>query len=98
MEASPEPQPPSTPKNAFERNESGYNDEANLDSRLDRVETERPHNLLFDNTIGYCDSTSVHGFSYLSTGGRNCCERLFWGAVILTGFALASVIINRAFT
>ena len=43
----------------------------------------------------YCDSTTVHGFAYLNSYGW--CERMFWVAVIATGLAVASVVINQAF-
>ena len=43
--------------------------------------------------IGYCESTSVHGFAYL-VDRRHWCEGVFWAFVIATGLTLASIIIN----
>ena len=45
---------------------------------------------------GYCENTSVHGFSYL-VGNTNLCERTFWALLIVAGLILSSLIINQAF-
>jgi hypothetical protein len=43
----------------------------------------------------YCETTSIHGFSYWVSAPR-LIEKLFWVAVVLTGFTCASFIINHA--
>ena len=56
--------------------------------------------LLKRTLVDYCENTSVHGFSYLPgpyPSAGNWCERVFWLAIIVTGFTCASVIINKAF-
>jgi hypothetical protein len=43
----------------------------------------------------YCETTTIHGFSYWVTASR-LLEKLFWMSVVLTGFICASLIINTA--
>ena len=52
--------------------------------------------ILKAQAVGYCQSTTIHGFAYL-VSGRDLCEKLFWAAVIITGFVLASLIIDQGF-
>ena len=62
-------------------------------------DSKRPAgSILKGHLLGYFENTSIHGFSYLPHPATvNWCERLFWILVILTGFTLASLIINTAF-
>ena len=43
----------------------------------------------------YLESTSIHGFGYLSTG-RNILEKLFWLIIICTCFTLAALLIRQS--
>ena len=43
----------------------------------------------------YLESTTIHGFSYL-TGGRHICERVTWLIIIGTCFTLAALLIHQS--
>ena len=43
----------------------------------------------------YLESTTIHGFSYL-TGGRHVCERVAWLIIIGTCFTLAALLIHQS--
>ena len=43
----------------------------------------------------YLESTTIHGFSYLSLG-RNICEKLVWTAIICTCFTLGALLIHQS--
>ena len=43
----------------------------------------------------YCEATTVHGFAYWVNAPRFV-ERIFWVAVVVTGFTCASLIISAA--
>ena len=40
----------------------------------------------------YCDSTSIHGISYLKSS-QNFVEKLLWALIIITCFTLAGLLI-----
>ena len=41
----------------------------------------------------YCRNTSAHGFHYWVSAGSNI-ERLFWVAVVMSGFVIASTMVS----
>jgi hypothetical protein len=43
----------------------------------------------------YCENTSIHGFSYW-TRASNLVERVFWVAIVTTGFAVSGIIVKTA--
>ena len=48
-----------------------------------------------DKITDYLESTSIHGFSYLSTG-RNILEKLLWLIIICTCFTFAGILICQS--
>ena len=47
------------------------------------------------NVSEYLESTTIHGFSYLSLG-RNICEKLVWTIIICTCFTLGALLIHQS--
>jgi hypothetical protein len=65
-------------------------------SQTAKKETVTTSNLLKQQAKAYCETTSIHGFTYWVNAPRFV-EKLFWVAVVLTGFTCASLIIKAAF-
>ena len=53
--------------------------------------------IIKSNTKEYCNSTSLHGFSYWVNNTDTKAEKVFWVLVVMLSFAMASVIISNAF-
>ena len=53
--------------------------------------------IIKSNTREYCNSTTLHGFSYWVNNTDTKAEKIFWVLVVILGFAMASVIIAAAF-
>ena len=51
--------------------------------------------VIFANAVSYCESTSIHGFSYW-VSAESIVEKLFWILTVVIGFSCASVIISHA--
>ena len=51
--------------------------------------------MIILNAKNYCESTSIHGFSYW-VSAENVFEKLFWILTVVIGFSCASVIISNA--
>ena len=51
--------------------------------------------MILDNAVNYCETTTIHGFSYW-VSARNLPEKLFWVLVVIIGFICASLIISTA--
>jgi hypothetical protein len=64
-------------------------------SQREKKETVTTSNLLKRQAKAYCETTSIHGFTYWVNAPRFI-EKIFWVAVVLTGFTVASVIISAS--
>ena len=53
--------------------------------------------IIKSNTKEYCNSTTLHGFSYWVNNTDTKAEKGFWIVVVILGFAMASLIISSAF-
>ena len=53
--------------------------------------------IIKSNTREYCNSTTLHGFSYWVNNTDTKAEKIFWVLVVVLGFSMASVIIAAAF-
>ena len=53
------------------------------------------YDVIIANAASYCESTSIHGFSYWVSAENNF-EKLFWILTVVIGFLSASVIISNA--
>ena len=51
--------------------------------------------MIILNAKNYCESTSIHGFSYW-VSADNVFEKLFWVLTVVIGFSCASAIISHA--
>ena len=49
--------------------------------------------IITENATGYCESTSLHGFSYWVSAPR-VVEKIFWVIVVATAFVFATIIIK----
>jgi hypothetical protein len=65
-------------------------------NQMEKKTSVSPSNLLKRQAKAFCESTSIHGFIYWVNAPR-LIEKLFWVAVVLTGFTCASLIIGAAF-
>ena len=45
--------------------------------------------------IGYCESTTIHGFAYLPHDITGRVAKLFWAGVIIIGMSLALTIVTE---
>ena len=52
-------------------------------------------NVILSNAASYCESTSIHGFSYW-VSADNVFEKLFWILTVVIGFSCAYAIISHA--
>ncbi len=51
--------------------------------------------MIAEKVLAYCETTSIHGFSYWVSADRRV-ERLFWICVVTTFLCCASVIIRHS--
>ena len=53
--------------------------------------------IIKSNTREYCNSTSLHGFSYWVNNTDTKAEKIFWVLVVVLSFSMASFLISAAF-
>ena len=58
-------------------------------------DTREKPNLIFANIVNYCNSTTIHGFSYW-VSAENIVEKLFWVLVVVSGFTCAIALVSSA--
>jgi hypothetical protein len=62
-------------------------------TNLKNMLVQQVFKLLAAHVIAYCETTTIHGFSYCASAPR-LLEKLFWVAVVCTGFLCAGLIVS----